>query len=136
MQQVTIQRIPAAGTAASSAAERAELKENADPVATVSHARHFFTRLRGLLGKKHLAANSGILLTPCSQVHTVGMRVPLDVVFLTADGVVLKCVPHLPPWRAAGARGAKHTLELAADSVRRLGLRTGDRLRWDTVNKR
>ncbi len=104
-------------------------------VATVNHARHFFSRLRGLLGTKHLAEDSGLLITPCSQVHTLGMRTPLDIVFMDADGTVLKCVPNVVPFRVATERGAKHTLELAAGRVAQLNLHPGDRLRWETVTK-
>lgn len=118
MQRVVIRRVNSA-------------TEQAGHVATVGHARHFLTRLRGLLGKPPLVAGTGLLLTPCSQVHTVGMRAPLDVVFLNADGVVLKCVPRLAPFRVAAARGARHALELASDTVQRLGLQAGDRLRWE-----
>ncbi len=108
------------------------INNEAERIATVMHARRFFNRLRGLLGTKPLAQDGGLLITPCSQVHTLGMRWPLDVVFLDADGVVLKCVRRLAPGRVAAARGAKHTLELAPDSILRLGLQSGDRLRWET----
>lgn len=104
-------------------------------VATVAHARHFFSRLRGLLGRKQLAEDSGLLITPCSQVHTLGMRLPLDIVFLDANGTVLQCVPGLAPCRVAAARGAKHTLELAPGRVQQLNLHPGDRLCWETVTK-
>lgn len=104
-------------------------------VATVNHARHFFSRLRGLLGTKQLAEDSGLLITPCSQVHTLGMRTPLDIVFLDANGTVLKCVPNVVPFRVAAARGAKHTLELAAGRVQQLEITPGDQLRWETVTK-
>ena len=104
-------------------------------VATVNHARHFFSRLRGLLGTKQLAEDSGFLITPCSQVHTLGMRTALDIVFLDADGRVLKCAPNVAPFRVAAARGAKHTLELSPGRIQQLNLHPGDRLRWETVTK-
>ena len=60
-------------------------------VATVHHARHFLSRLRGPLGSKQLAEDGGSLITPCSRVHTLGMCTPLDIVFLDANGAVMKC---------------------------------------------
>jgi uncharacterized membrane protein (UPF0127 family) len=87
-----------------------------------------FARMRGLLGRRGLDAGEGILLRPASSVHTFFMRFPIDVVFLGRDGDVLKIEPWLPPWRTAGARGAKTVVELPAGEAERRGLRTGDRL--------
>jgi uncharacterized protein len=87
-----------------------------------------FARMRGLLGRRGLGADEGILLRPASSVHTFFMRFPIDVVFLAGDGEVLKVAPSLPPWRTAGARGAKAVVELSAGEAERRGLRTGDRL--------
>ena len=101
-------------------------------VATVHHARHFLSRLRGPLGSKQLAEDGGSLITPCSRVHTLGMCTPLDIVFLDANGAVMKCVANVVPFRVATARGAKHTLELVAGRVGQLNLRQGDQLRWET----
>jgi uncharacterized membrane protein (UPF0127 family) len=98
---------------------------------TVWHAQRFFERLRGLLGRPALQQHEGLLLTPCAQVHTFGMRSLLDVVFLDPCGQVLKCVKGLAPNRIAGQSGARHTLELAAGSIERQQLTEGDRLFWE-----
>jgi uncharacterized protein len=84
--------------------------------------------MRGLLGRKELPGGEGILLRPAGSVHTFFMRFPIDVVFLDRDLTVLHVEPELAPWRAAGRRGAKATLELAAGEAVRRGLRPGDRL--------
>ena len=96
----------------------------------VGHARGFWARLRGLLGRSGLSVGEGLLLTPCGQVHTLGMRFSLDVVFLDRAGRVLKCVEGLRPNRFAAAAGARHVLEVAAGSVARCGIRVGDLLAW------
>ena len=85
-------------------------------------------RMRGLLGKRELRNGEGILLRPASSIHTFFMRFAIDAVFLGADKEVLKVVEALPPWRAAGCRGAKAVVELAAGECARLGIRVGDRL--------
>jgi uncharacterized membrane protein (UPF0127 family) len=85
-------------------------------------------RMRGLLGRKHLPRGEGILLRPCPSVQTFFMRFPVDVVFLSRDGEVLKIVENLRPWRSAGARRAHATLELAAGEAARVGIAVGDRL--------
>ena len=85
-------------------------------------------RMKGLLGRRALPRGEGILLRPAGSVHTAFMRFAIDVVFLDAELKVVK-VAALPPWKAAGARGAKAVLELAAGEVERHTLREGDRLR-------
>ena len=86
------------------------------------------TRMRGLLGRSSLPPGEGILLRPASSVHTGFMRFPIDVVFLDRDLNVLRVVPDLRPWRAAGRRRARAVLELAAGECAARGLREGDRL--------
>jgi uncharacterized membrane protein (UPF0127 family) len=56
------------------------------------------------------------------------MRFPIDVIFLSRDGEVLKVARALPPWRMAAARRAKVVLELAADEADLRGIRVGSRL--------
>ena len=87
-----------------------------------------FARMRGLLGRKQLPAGEGMLLRPCPSVQTLFMRFPIDVVFLDRDGVVLKVVENLRPWRSAGARRAHATLELAEGEAARVGISVGDKL--------
>jgi uncharacterized protein len=89
-------------------------------------AETFATRLRGLLGREGLAAGDGLLLRPTGSVHTCFMRMPIDVVMLDRDLRVLGTVSALAPWRAAGARGARAVLELAAGQAIARGVRAGD----------
>jgi len=84
--------------------------------------------MRGLLGRRELPSEEGILLRPASSVHMAFMRFPIDAVFLDADVRVVKIAAELQPWRAAGARGAKSVLEIAAGEAARRGLSVGDRL--------
>jgi uncharacterized protein len=62
-------------------------------------------------------------------VHTLFMRFPIDVVFLDRELSVVAVRPDLVPWRTAGARGAKVSLELAAGEAARLGIKPGMKLR-------
>ena len=87
-----------------------------------------WSRMRGLLGRRGLESGEGLLLRPTGSVHTFFMRFPIDVVFLSRDGEVLKVARALPAWRTAGARRAKAVLELAADEAERREIRVGTRL--------
>jgi uncharacterized protein len=88
-----------------------------------------WSRMRGLLGRGGLASGEGLLLKPCGSVHTLFMRFPIDVVFLDRELSVVAVRPDLRPWRTAGARGAKVSLELAAGEAARLGIAPGMKLR-------
>jgi hypothetical protein len=87
-----------------------------------------WSRMRGLLGRRGLEGGEGLLLRPTGSVHTFFMRFPIDVVFLSRDGEVLKVARALPACRTAGARRAKAVLELGADEADRRGIRVGARL--------
>jgi uncharacterized membrane protein (UPF0127 family) len=93
-----------------------------------THARTPLRRLLGLLGQPTLAPGTGLLLEPCASVHTLFLRHTIDVVFLGADGVVLRVVPALRPWRLAACRGARSVLELPPGTCALLGVGTGDLL--------
>ena len=88
-----------------------------------------WSRMRGLLGRSGLEQGEGLFLKPCGSVHTLFMRFPIDVVFLDRELSVLAVRPAVPPWRTAGTRGAKVTLELAAGEAARLGIEPGVKLR-------
>lgn len=92
---------------------------------TVIVANQFFSRLRGLLFKPALKLDEALLLSPCKSVHTLGMRYPIDVVFLSPDYIILKIVNDCLPKRLASCSHAKHTLELLAGESSRLGLKVG-----------
>jgi uncharacterized protein len=85
-------------------------------------------RMRGLLGRRSLDADEGLLLRPAPSIHTFFMRFPIDAVFLDRDLVVLKVAQHMRPWRTAGCKQARAVLELPAGAARRLALADGDRL--------
>jgi uncharacterized membrane protein (UPF0127 family) len=87
-----------------------------------------WTRLRGLLGRKGLSDNEGLLIRRTRSVHTHFMRFPIDVLFLAADGTVVRAQERLAPWRIASSRKARDVLELSAGTCRRTGAREGDRL--------
>jgi uncharacterized membrane protein (UPF0127 family)/CheY-like chemotaxis protein len=96
-----------------------------------------FRRLRGLLGRKALRADEGIVLRPAWSIHTAFMRFSIDVVFVDAEQVVMRIAPGLRPFKTASCRGAREVVELAAGECARRGLAPGDRVAWasrDVVN--
>ena len=98
---------------------------------TLRIARTFLARFRGLMLSAPLGPAEGMLITRCTSVHSAFMRYPIDVVYLDRNGVVVRCVPRLKPWRASlGAFGAAHVLELAAGAIAAYGIAPGARLEY------
>jgi uncharacterized membrane protein (UPF0127 family) len=100
------------------------------PVIEAWLADTYFSRLRGLLGRKQLGENDGLLLERCASVHTFGMRYPLDLVFLDKEGKVMKCQEGVKPYRTASARGAYYTLELNQGVISKQGISENDHFYW------
>ena len=85
-------------------------------------------RMRGLLGYPPLQADQGLLIRPCNMVHTVGMRYPIDIVYIDASGLILKVVASLPPLRASVCLQARDVLELKAGVAAAMGLQKGQQV--------
>ncbi len=82
-------------------------------------AASFFRRLRGLLCRDEGYLAGGVLcLAPCRDIHTFGMRYPIDVAFLDAQGVVLLSRRGMPAARRLKCPGAAMVLERVADDSR------------------
>jgi uncharacterized membrane protein (UPF0127 family) len=86
------------------------------------------SRRSGLLREATWPAGSALVIAPCQAVHTIGMRFPIDVLFVDRDGCVVKTRGSLGPWRMAAAWRAFAAIELPAGSVKDL-VRAGDRVR-------
>jgi uncharacterized membrane protein (UPF0127 family) len=92
----------------------------------VRPAHTHWTRLRGLLGTRTLAPGEGLWIKPSNQVHMLGMRYAIDVVFLDDAGRVLRVVHELQPNRISPkVKGATSVLELPAGTAARLGVEPG-----------
>jgi uncharacterized membrane protein (UPF0127 family) len=91
----------------------------------VYHAHSFLARLFGLLGRRPLAAGEALWLQPCTSVHTLGMRYPIDVVFLDRGGRVLVTRDALAPSKLAAARRARCAVELPQHAAGQLGITPG-----------
>jgi len=98
----------------------------------VRTARTLLSRLVGLLGTAAIADGEGLWLVPCRGVHTLGMRYPIDVVFLDTRGVVIGILEGLPPNRIGRVfRGARGALELRSGILAATGTVPGDRLEFE-----
>lgn len=94
-------------------------------------ATSFAARFLGLMGRGTLAPGEGLLIDPCSSIHTFFMRFPIDVLYVGSDHVVRRIDHAMRPWRFGPLNtGAQYVIELPAGTVARVGVAPGDRLTW------
>jgi uncharacterized protein len=103
---------------------------NDQVIRNISKTTNFIERMRGLLASPPIKQNEGLLITPCSSVHTFGMRYDIDLVFIDKQWTVVKTVKSLKPWRMSASNAAFMVLELATNSIERLQLANGQQLEW------
>src|SRR5215467_5422552 len=102
------------------------LVRDGDVLATAEVAHDARDRRRGLLGRD--AYEGAFVIRHCRNVHTFGMRFPIDVAFCDAAGTVLRTC-SLPPWRVSPiVWSAAFVVEAAEGSFERLVLEHGDHL--------
>jgi hypothetical protein len=87
------------------------------------------TRRRGLLDVETLEPGTGLWIVPCEAIHTFGMKVRLDIIFLDRYLKVRKISPNVGPRRISICLRAHSVLELAAGAAARSNTQPGDQLR-------
>jgi uncharacterized membrane protein (UPF0127 family) len=80
----------------------------------VHEARSWAARRDGLAGLPELPDHLGLWIAPCRSIHTLGMRVALDLVWLDGDDAVVAVVADLAPRRQRSSHRARSVLEVAA----------------------
>lgn len=102
--------------------------------AQVERARSIRERLQGLLGRDGLAEGSALVIEPCTSIHTLFMRFPIDALFVDRRGAVVRAIGSLKPWRATRVYpGAALVVELPCGTIRRTGTAEGDFLSFEDV---
>ena len=93
-------------------------------------ARNFFSRGLGLMGRRSLPENGGLLIHSCNGIHMMFMRFPIDAVFIDRGGSVIRTYERVRPWvgMVPYVHRADKVAELPAGSVRRHGIKPGDQL--------
>jgi len=96
-------------------------------------AQTFWTRFVGLQMRRQLGPQQGLLLRPCSSLHTCFMRFPIDVVMLSGDNLVLGVKHAVRPWRAVlCVAGTETVIETAPNAI---SCQIGDRVRIVELNQ-
>ena|SRR5688572_12873741 len=94
--------------------------------ASVRRATTLWARLRGLIGRPR-PPGEALLLEPAKQIHTWGMRYPIDVLFCDRRRRVVRVLRSVSPRRMTPfVPSARCVLELEAGAAR--GVVEGDEL--------
>ena len=112
--------------------------ENAAKGARVAdHARlanRFWSRLIGLLSRSRLSAGEGLVLAPGNAIHTLFMRMAIDVIFVDKNGEVVKTAVNVKPFRIVMCPlRTRYTLELPVGVIEQTGTAVGDRIEFFPV---
>jgi uncharacterized membrane protein (UPF0127 family) len=95
----------------------------------VRKADNFFTRLVGLLKRTHLGPEEALWLMPSKGIHTIGMKFPIDVVFLTKSNEVIGLISGMPPYRISSVHFRGYSvIELPNGTIRKSRTEIGDKL--------
>ena len=93
----------------------------------IEHAMNPWRRARGLLGRTELPVGHALVLRPCRSIHACGMRFPIDALYLSADGTVLRVLTPLEPWHLGPlVWRARWIVEVPAGTVAITGTQRGD----------
>ncbi len=106
------------------------------------YARGPWRRCIGLLGRAALPIGEGLIFAPCTGLHTIGMRFPIDLVYIRREepsgqtGVIVRLSANLPPCRVAFGY-AELAAELPVGTIARTATRVGDRISlWPITQNR
>ncbi len=102
-----------------------ELADRADIADTAA------LRNRGLLKRAGLERGEGLWIVPCAGVHTIGMKFPIDVVFLNKKRKVVGIRRGMGKWRMALRFWAHSVLELPAGVCEATRTVAGDQLEFE-----
>ena len=93
----------------------------------IIHANTFLARLKGLMGRKTLTQDTGLLLEPCDNVHTFHMNFPIDVIFLDHENKVIHIEHSMKPNQVGKrVKGAKKALEINGGLAATMNIQPGD----------
>jgi uncharacterized protein len=96
---------------------------------SVAAADTHLARLRGLVGRLRLKSDEGIWVVPSQGVHTIGVLVALDLIYLDSDHRVLHMVESFGSFRIGPIRRkCSSVLELPTRTIYSSQTQVGDEL--------
>jgi uncharacterized protein len=95
----------------------------------VDRATSFIHRTFGLLARPRIRPDEGLWIERCRAIHTVGMRAPIDVIFVDDDRRVVRVAERVEPFTlVVASRHARAVIELGAGALELHDILVGDQL--------
>lgn len=92
-------------------------------------ADNFWSRAKGLLGRKTLADNEALWINPCNNIHTFFMKFKIDCVFIDQKMQIKNLVENISPYRFVGPFWKSYSvIETTAGFIERKKIKIGDHL--------
>ncbi len=74
-----------------------------------------------------LEHGEGLIIDPCSSIHTFWMRFPIDVLYMDRDNRVIRADETMKPWRIGPVfTGSRWVIELPPGMISATGTQAGD----------
>lgn len=90
-------------------------------------ADNFWTRTKGLLGRKNLDSDTALLIKPCNSIHTFFMHFAIDALFLDKDYKVVSILTSLKPFKLSPVFWkASYVVEFSAGCISASQAQSGD----------
>lgn len=110
------------------------LMDGEEIAANVRIADSFIKRFKGLLFVDGISQDEGLLISPCNQVHTLGMKFDIDVVFLSKSGEILHTEENMSPGIVGPSiRKCHQVLELKAGVIEKKKIANGRKIAFDPI---
>ena len=94
-------------------------------------ARSFFMRLKGLLGRGSFTPGEALIIPNCRCIHMVGMRFPIDAIFVDRDNRIVHLASNLKPGSLSPyVLRAHKVIELPAGTIVQSESAVGDILQF------
>jgi hypothetical protein len=98
-------------------------------LSSMTEAKSFWPRLKGLLGQSSLGKSSGLWIRRCNSIHTFGMKFPIDCIFLDSELKVRRVVENVVPGKLVWpVWGSTSVVEVSAGTCRNMNIEIGDTL--------
>ena len=90
-------------------------------------ADNFVKRLFGLMGRKHIDNDYGLIIKPCNSIHTFFMKFNIDIAFIDKNDRVIYIYRNLQSNKISRIfKNSSYVIECNADCLK--NLKIGDKI--------
>ena len=95
----------------------------------VELADNWYRRFMGLMFRKTMANSHGLLLDPCSSIHTFNMKFNIDTIYLDKDNVIIHLDEDVPKGKIRPfVKNSQKVLEINSGLIAKYQLQLGEKV--------